>query len=173
MAKSVKTQIVLDADVVIHFSKGGRLSMLPTILPNYEYVLLEAVHEELLSDVRTQIDHQIALLKNIKLLPFAPRGEMLREYAMLRSRFGKGESACMAYCLFTNNVIGSSNLRDIRAYCEEKKIVYLTTIDFLWYAWQYGLMTPAEISSFISEVRAKGSKLPEVDIEKYVCKTIL
>ncbi len=173
MAKSVKTQIVLDADVVIHFSKGGRLSMLPTILPNYEYVLLEAVHEELLSDVRTQIDHQIALLKNIKLLPFAPRGEMLREYAMLRSRFGKGESACMAYCLFTNNVIGSSNLRDIRAYCEEKKIVYLTTIDFLWYAWQYGLMTPAEISSFISEVRAKGSKLPEVEIEKYACKTIL
>ncbi len=173
MAKSVKTQIVLDADVVIHFSKGGRLSMLPTILPNYEYVLLEAVHEELLSDVRTQIDHQIALLKNIKLLPFAPRGEMLREYAMLRSRFGKGESACMAYCLFTNNVIGSSNLRDIRAYCEEKKIVYLTTIDFLWYAWQYGLMTPAEISSFISEVRAKGSKLPEVEIEKYVCKTVL
>jgi len=173
MAKSVKTQIVLDADVVIHFSKGGRLSMLPTILPNYEYVLLEAVHEELLSDVRTQIDHQIALLKNIKLLPFAPRGEMLREYAMLRSRFGKGESACMAYCLFTNNVIGSSNLRDIRAYCEEKKIVYLTTIDFLWYAWQYGLMTPAEISSFISEVRAKGSKLPEVEIEKYVCKSIL
>ena len=173
MAKRVKTQIVLDADVVIHFSKGGRLSMLPTILPNYEYVLLEAVHEELLSDVRTQIDHQIALLKNIKLLPFAPRGEMLREYAMLRSRFGKGESACMAYCLFTNNVIGSSNLRDIRAYCEEKKIVYLTTIDFLWYAWQYGLMTPAEISSFISEVRAKGSKLPEVEIEKYACKTIL
>ena len=173
MAKSVKTQIVLDADVVIHFSKGGRLSMLPTILPNYEYVLLEAVHEELLSDVRTQIDHQIALLKNIKLLPIAPRGEMLREYAMLRSRFGKGESACMAYCLFTNNVIGSSNLRDIRAYCEEKKIVYLTTIDFLWYAWQYGLMTPAEISSFISEVRAKGSKLPEVEIEKYACKTIL
>ena len=173
MAKSVKTQIVLDADVVIHFSKGGRLSMLPTILPNYEYVLLETVHEELLSDVRTQIDHQIALLKNIKLLPFAPRGEMLREYAMLRSRFGKGESACMAYCLFTNNVIGSSNLRDIRAYCEEKKIVYLTTIDFLWYAWQYGLMTPAEISSFISEVRAKGSKLPEVEIEKYACKTIL
>ncbi len=173
MAKSVKTQIVLDADVVIHFSKGGRLSMLPTILPNYEYVLLEAVHEELLSDVRTQIDHQIALLKNIKLLPFAPRGEMLREYAMLRSRFGKGESACMAYCLFTNNVIGSSNLRDIRAYCEEKKIVYLTTIDFLWYAWQYGLMTPAEISSFISEVRAKGSKLPEVEIEKYTCKMIL
>ncbi len=153
MAKGEKTQIVLDADVVIHFSKGGLLSLLPRIFPDYEYVLLEAVHEELLSDVRTQIDHQMALLKNITLLPFAPRGEMLREYAMLRSRFGKGESACMAYCLL--------------------KIVYLTTIDFLWYAWRKGLLTPAEISAFIAEVKQKGSKLPDVEIEKYVCKTIL
>ena len=173
MAKGVKTQIVLDADVVIHFSKGGLLSLLPSIFPDYEYVLLEVVHEELLSDIRTQIDHQMALLKNITLLPFAPRGEMLREYAMLRSRFGKGESACMAYCLFTHNVIGSSNLHDIRAYCEEKKIVYLTTIDFLWYAWRKGLLTPAEISAFIAEVKQKGSKLPEIEIEKYLCETIL
>ena len=170
---SCKTQIVLDADVVIHFAKGGRLSQLPSIFPDYEYVLLEAVHEELLSDIRTQIDHQMALLKNITLLPFAPRGEMLREYAMLRSRFGKGESACMAYCLFTQNVIGSSNLRDIRAYCEKNKITYLTTIDFLWYAWHKHLMTTDEVKTFISEVRSKGSKLPIVDIEKHVCKQMM
>ena len=173
MAKGGKIQIVLDADVVIHFSKGGLLSLLPRIFPDYEYVLLEAVHEELLSDIRTQIDNQMTLLKNITLLPFAPRGEMLREYAMLRSRFGKGESACMAYCLFTHNVIGSSNLRDIRAYCEEKQIVYLTTLDFLWYAWRKHLMTTDEVKAFISDVRSKGSKLPEVDIEKYVCETVL
>ena len=173
MAKGGKTQIVLDADVVIHFAKGGLLSLLPTIFPNYEYVLLEAVHEELLSDIRTQIDNQMALLKNITLQAFAPRGEMLREYAQLRSKFGKGESAFMAYCLFTHIVIGSSNLRDIREYCEAKQIVYLTTLDFLWYAWQKGLLTSAEISTFIAEVKQKGSKLPEVEIEEYVCKTIL
>ena len=173
MAKGVKTQIVLDADVVIHFSKGGLLSLLPSIFPDYEYVLLEAVHEELLSDIRTQIDNQMALLKNITLLPFAPRDEMLREYAMLRSRFGKGESACMAYCLFTHNVIGSSNLRDIRAYCQEKQITYLTTMDFLWYAWRKHLMTTDEVKTFMNEVRSKGSILPEVDIEKYVCETVL
>ncbi len=173
MAKGAKTQIVLDADVVMHFAKGGRLGQLPNIFPDYEYVLLEAVHEELLSDIRTQVDNQITLLKNITLRPFAPRGEMLREYAMLRSKFGKGESACMAYCLFTHNVIGSSNLRDIRAYCQEKKITYLTTMDFLWYAWRKHLMTTDEVKTFISEVRSKGSILPDVDIEKYVCKTIL
>ena len=136
-------------------------------------MLLEAVHEELLSGIRTQIDNQILLLKNITLLPFAPRGEMLREYAMLRSQFGKGESACMAYCLFTHNVIGSSNLRDIRAYCEEKQITYLTTMDFLWYAWKKGMLTTEEVNTFINEVKQKGSKLPDVEIEKYVCKTIL
>lgn len=172
MAKSVKTQIVLDADVVIHFAKGGRLSQLPSIFPDYEYVLLEKVYEELL-DIRTQVDNQIYFMKNITLLPFNPRGEMLREYAMLKSRFGKGESACMAYCLFTNNVIGSSNLRDIRAYCQAKQITYLTTMDFLWYAWRKHLLTANEVKTFINEVKSKGSILPEGDIERYVCETIL
>ena len=168
-----KTQIVLDADVVIHFAKGGSLSLLPRIFPDYEYVLLEAVHEELLSEIRTEVDNLIHYLKTITLLPFSPKGDMLREYARLRSRFGKGESACMAYCLFTHNVIGSSNLRDIRAYCEEKQITYLTTMDFLWYAWKKGMLTTEEVNTFIAEVRQKGSKLPEVEIEKYVCETIM
>ena len=172
MAKGGKTQIVLDADVVIHFAKGGRLSQLPSIFPEYEYVLLETVYEELKS-LRSQVDNQIMRLKNITLQPFAPRGEMLREYAVLKSRFGKGESACMAYCLFTHNVIGSSNLRDIRAYCKENKITYLTTMDFLWYAWRKQMLTTDEVKTFMNEVRSKGSKLREVDIEKYVCTTIL
>ena len=172
MAKGVKIQIVLDADVVIHFAKGGLLSQLPSIFPDYEYVLLETVYQELKS-IRPQVDKQMMLLKNITLLPFAPRGEMLREYAMLRSRFGKGESACMAYCLFTHNVIGSSNVRDIRAYCEENKITYLTTIDFLWHAWHKHLLTTAEVKTFISDIKSKGSILPDVDIEKYVCEKVL
>lgn len=168
-----KTQIVLDTDVVIHFAKGGLLSLLPRIFPEYDYVLLEAVREELLSDIRTEVDNLMLYLKTITLLPFSPKGDMLREYARLRSRFGKGESACMAYCLFTHNVVGSSNMRDIKEYCEEKQIVYLTTIDFLWYAWRKGMLTPEQISVFIGEVRSKGSKLPIVDIEKYVCKQVL
>lgn len=173
MKGGTRTKIVLDADVVIHFAKGGLLSLLPRIFPDYDYVLLEAVHEELLSDIRTQVDNLMLYLKTITLLPFSPKGDMLREYARLRSRFGKGESACMAYCLFTHNVVGSSNVRDIKEYCEEKQIVYLTTIDFLWYAWRKDMLTPEEISVFIGEVKSKGSKLPIVDIEKYVCKQVL
>ena len=36
-----KVKIVLDADVLIHFSKAERLSLLPEILPEYEYTVFE------------------------------------------------------------------------------------------------------------------------------------
>ena len=42
-----RVKIVLDADVIIHFSKGGYLSLLPQIFPDYEYVVLDKVYNEL------------------------------------------------------------------------------------------------------------------------------
>ena len=42
-----KVKIVLDADVIIHFAKGGLLNILPTILPEYEFVVLDKVMEEI------------------------------------------------------------------------------------------------------------------------------
>ncbi|MDO4959651.1 MAG: hypothetical protein Q4E68_10425 [Prevotellaceae bacterium] len=162
-----KVKIVLDADVLIHFAKADAMWMLPNILPEYEYIVLSAVYEEV-KTIRQQLDNQIQLLKNIKLEHFAPTGQMRREYASLLSRFGKGESACMAYCRFTNNVIGSSNLRDIKKYCEEQRIVYLTSLDFLYYAYVRGKMTEEECKDFIVTVNAKGSKIPTADITTYM-----
>ena len=132
-----KTKIVLDADVLIHFAKGGMLSVLPSILPEFEHIILKPVYEEI-KTIRSQVDNQINLLKNISLEEFNPTGEMMREYAVLSSNFGRGESACMAYCKFTNNVIGSSNLKDIKDYCAKEQITYLTTLDFLYYAYKRG-----------------------------------
>ena len=126
-----KGKIVLDADVIIHFSKGECLSLLPEIFPEYQYIVLDKVYNELRS-VAAQLDNQILFFKNMTKVPFQPTGQMLIEYAKLKLRFGEGESACMAYCRFTSNIIGSSNLRDIRNYCSEHKITYLTTIDFLY-----------------------------------------
>lgn len=40
-----KVKIILDADVLLHFSKAGRLNMLPEILPEYEHVVLSAVYD--------------------------------------------------------------------------------------------------------------------------------
>ena len=117
-------KIVLDADVIIHFSKGGLLSVLPQIFPEYEYVVLDKVYDELRT-VKTQLDNQMLYFGNIRKIEFAPGLEMMREYAMLKKTFGDGESACMAYCRYTEDIIGSSNLRDIKNYCQMHKIVYL------------------------------------------------
>lgn len=156
-----RVKIVLDADVIIHFSKGGLLSLLPQIFPEYEYIVLDKVYDEL-SSVRRQLDNQIALIGNIKKVEFAPTIEILREYVALKSRFGDGESACMAYCRYTANIIGSSNLRDIKDYCTNHQITYLTTLDFLYYAWRRGLLTEKDCEDFIQDVTSKGSRLPKI-----------
>lgn len=167
-----KVKVVLDADVLIHFAKAGRLSMLPEILPEYDHVVLNVVYDEI-KTLQDQLDRQIHFLKNIALEHFDPKGEMLSEYATLRQSFGKGESACMAYCRYTHNVIGSSNLKDIKDYCFRQRIAYLTTLDFLYYAFARGKMSAEDCSQFIVDVTSKGSKLPMVDIKEYTPSTRL
>ena len=36
----------------------------------------------------------------------------------------------MVYCRDNQDVLGSSNLKDIREYCSQNQITYLTTLDF-------------------------------------------
>lgn len=42
-----KTKIVLDADVINHFVRGGKLSLLPKIFPEFQYIVLDVVKKEL------------------------------------------------------------------------------------------------------------------------------
>lgn len=164
-----KTKIILDADVIIHFSKGGYLNILPKIFSNYKFSVLDITYNEIKGVIKNQLDNQISLLKNISILPFNPNYEMQKEYANLITKLGKGESASMIYCRYNKNVIGSSNLRDIVDYCKQYQIIYLTTLDFLYYAIQKQIMTIEEANSFISDVRNKGSILPNRDMATYSC----
>lgn len=163
-----KTKIVLDADVIIHFAKGDMLSMLPRIFGDYDFVVLDTVYNEIKEPLKSQLDNQVSLLKNIKLLKFAPTGEIMREYALLTKTLGRGESACMVYCRYNHDVIGSSNLRDIKAYCQTHKITYLTTVDFLYHAIQKQLMSIEDATEFIKQVKLKDSRLPDVDFTTFV-----
>ena len=74
----------------------------------------------------------------------------------------------MAYCKFTHNVVGSSNLKDIKDYCAQEGITYLTTLDFLYYAFQRNKMSEEDCRQFILDVQANGSILPMVDITSYL-----
>lgn len=158
-----KVKIVLVADIIIHFSKGQMLSILPNIFPKYKYIILDKVYEEIVGSIKKQLDNQISLLKNITLIEFKPYGEEMREYAFLLQNFGKGETASMIYCKWNHDVLASSNLKDIKTYCNKNQITYLTTFDFLYHAVKNKLISQKEACDFINEVLSKGSKLPSVE----------
>lgn len=78
----------------------------------------------------------------------------------------------MVCCKFHNDVVGSSNTRDITNYCNEHGITYLTTNDFLSYAIQRGLLKKEEAEDFIRIVISMGSNPPIVDLDQYICSKI-
>lgn len=127
-----------------------------------KHIVLSKVYDEIRGAIKTQLDKQVHFLKNISIVDFKPTGEQLREYAMLKAKFGTGESACMAYCRYNKDIIGSSNLKDISEYCKRHNIEYYTTIDFLRLAIEKGIITNLEANDFIAKVKNKGSKLPNI-----------
>ena len=166
-----KTKIVLDADVIIHFMEADCFSLLPDIFPEYEYLILDVVYDEVSKNSKTKdfIDNYLRFFPKLKKEAFVPIGESMKEYFLLHSTFGKGESACMIYCRDNKDVLGSSNLRDIKEYCSENNITYLTTLDFLYYAYCRKKMTELECAEFIQAVNKAGSKLPIINITQYAC----
>jgi len=168
-----KTKIVLDADVINHFVRGGRLSLLPKIFPEYQLIVLDVVKKELPSLILAALDRQISQNKNIGEEVFGETFAEKKEYFRLTAtdglHLGKGESACMVYCRFHCDVVGSSNTKDVTRYCNEYGITFLTTNEFLFYAIHRGLMTKEEAEEFISKVRSMGSCPPIVDFDEYVC----
>lgn len=168
---ATKTKIVLDADVIIHFIKGGLLSLLLDIFPEYQYLILDVVYREVTVNKasKTLIDNTLRFLPlRVSQVVFDPKGESRLEYAKLISTLGRGESACMVYCRDNKDVLGSSNLRDIKEYCSIHQITYLTTLDFLYYAYVRKKLSPEACGKFIKEVNDKGSRLPEIDITTYL-----
>ena len=96
--------------------------------------------------------------------------DILKEYALLSKTKGKGESACMAVCRYQNNILASSNLRDIKPYCEQYGIAYLTTMDILAIAHKKGLMSLKECDESIKAILSKQSKLPYDNLTEFLTK---
>lgn len=168
-----KTKIVLDADVINHFAKGGLLPLLPKILPEFQFIVLDIVKKELPVLILSLLDQQMQRSGTIKDEVFGQssgeKKEFFRLIASNGPHLGKGESACMVYCLYHNDVVGSSNTKDITDYCNVHGITYLTTNDFLFYAIQRGLLSKDDATDFIKKVRSLGSYPEVVDFNTYVC----
>jgi hypothetical protein len=176
MAKKKKSKIILiDADVVSHFIKAGEIYSINKIF-DYEIRVLDKVYNELKDNLtwKTQIDNLVnqGTLK-IEVFPES-NYDIKKEYFHIKKIMlkGEGESACLAYVRYTNNIIASSNLFDIKPYCNLHKIEYLTTMDFLATALKNGQFTLERCNLFITEVLKKRGKLPVTKMEDYVCRSL-
>lgn len=175
MAKKKGKIILIDADVVSHFIKAGEIYALNTIF-NYEIRVLDKVYNELKGNLtwKTQIDN----LVNQGALTIEPfpeaNNEIKKEYFHIKKLMlkGEGESACLAYVRYTNNIIASSNLKDTKHYCSLHKIEYLTTMDFLCNAFKNKQFTLTRCNNFIKEVLKRGGKLPVTKMEEYKCRVL-
>lgn len=165
--KMASKSVLLDADVIIHFYKGGKLGQLPEIVKPLGLCLLQRVYNELrTSDLKSYLDKMTAF-KLISEANVEGNTDIYTETIQLSARLGIGESACLAYARFNGDVIASSNLSDIKSYCQEHNIEYLTTMDLLAIALEKGIMSVDVCNSFIMEVSRKGSKLLVMDINYY------
>ncbi|WP_269225077.1 hypothetical protein [Flavobacterium eburneipallidum] len=157
--KSNDPKILLDCDVIIHFIKAGKQLLLPKIFPG-RFVILDKVFEELMARPSNKIPvGNFIEYTKIDVIPIPNKIEIIKEYSRLKKIVGNGEAACMAVARNTNDYIASSNLKDIRLYCEEYNIVYLTTMDILLEAYKLKIMSELECDDFIKEVKLKDSKL--------------
>lgn len=161
-------KILIDSDVIRHLIKGGRLELLYALYGK-KLVLLDVVRDELMrsSQIQTQLGNFIAFYKiEVKDFP-SDNMDILKEYARLKRRYGEGESACMAVARYQKNIIASSNLKDIKAYCEKYHITYLSTMDILLEAVDSGTISEVECDGIIQTIKAKNSKLPVDTIAEY------
>lgn len=87
-----KTKIVLDADVIIHFMEASSLSLLPAIFPEYDYILLDVVYNELAKNHKTKhlIDNCLRYLPKLKQERFAPQGSIHERIFLAATHIGKG-----------------------------------------------------------------------------------
>lgn len=162
------TKILLDSDVIRHFIKGQQLQILYCLYVNH-LVFIDVVKNELFrsKQIVNQVSNFISFNK-IQVLPFPTENiEILKEFSSLKKRYGDGESACMAIAKYQKHIIASSNLRDIKHYCKENKIVYLTTMDILIDALEKEMLTENECNEFITQVKKRKSKLPVDTIGEY------
>jgi hypothetical protein len=165
-----ETLILLDADVVIHFFHCNKVSIF-NILFKGRIRILDVVLTELRANrsIRDVINNLIIYKQAVEIeFPNTSNEEMFREFVSLKSKIqGTGERACLVYCKYSQNIIASSNTKDIVPYCEANNVAYLTTLDFFCIAVERDILTEKEADADIATIFAKGSFLKCKSVAEY------
>lgn len=160
-------KILFDADVLIHFSKAEALDILLELYPG-RISVLEQVRQELweTSAARIWLEAQF-VAGTVEHVELPAVGEVIQEYAQLLRRMGKGESACLVLARHDDRYLASSNIRDIQKYCNKNKIGFVTTMDVVCMLEDAGIWSRSACDTFITTVKARGSRLPVKTLAAY------
>jgi len=146
--------ILLDCDVISHFIANAAINDLALIFEPHQCVVLDYVYNEVAArPMRLAFLQPLLNSGKIKKMDFPEDIEINKEFARIKSKkplIGDGERACMAVAKFKQNVVASSNYRDIAPYCTEHHILYLGTLDILSVAVKKGLYDEKKCDQFIT-----------------------
>lgn len=153
--KALLVKILVDADVLIHLFKAEKLTILNEIYPNRVYIL-DVVLSELKENrtIRNNID-SIMIFSGIKEITFPTTSNptLFREFLALKKEIlGDGERACLVYCKYHQDIVASSNTKDIKPFCEKNSVAYLTTLDILCIAIARNKLTNQEANALIQKI---------------------
>jgi len=145
--------ILLDCDVISHFIANNALNDLPQILAPHHCTVLDYVYKEVaVKPMRLAFLDSLIRSGQIQKMDFPEDLEINTEFAKIKSKnplIGDGERACMAVARYQENVVASSNFRDIAPYCDANNILYLGTLDILSIAARKGIYDEIQCDAFI------------------------
>ena len=147
--------ILVDADVISHFMATGYIDRLTEILqPHCRDDCRECVQGGQLSSYGAGQEAEGGqVMERCKVCKIAfpyTNENIRREFFRLKKEnpmLGDGERACMSMARFGQEVIASSNFRDVAPYCDENGIEYIGTLDVLTIAMNKGIFTSDECKS--------------------------
>lgn len=145
--------ILLDCDVISHFIANNALEDLPRILAPHPCYILDFVYSEVAAwPIRLAFLEAIIKSGKIQRMPFPEDFETKKEFARIKSCYpliGDGERACMAVARFNENIVASSNFRDVAPYCTKFNVLFLGTLDILSVAFEKGIFDEQKCDRFI------------------------
>lgn len=145
--------ILLDCDVISHFIANNVLDKLPEILMPHQCLVLDYVYSEVAARPM-RLAYLEAMIKSGKIqkMSFPEDTAINQEFARIKKLYpliGDGERACMAVARFFEDIIASSNFRDVAPYCKEHDIRYLGTLDILSVASEREIFNEQQCDQFI------------------------
>jgi len=155
-----KVLILVDADVIIHLYKADKISLLNDLFHS-RVRIMDIVLSELLGNLTiNKVVENLFRFKQLEEIKF-PQSLYLEFNKIKDIVKGKGERATLIYCKHNNDIIASSNTKDIVPYCKENRMSYITTLDIFNIAIERNLMTIKEVNLCIGKIT--------MNDESYLC----